>query len=352
MKLQNWGLRPEFLFEPSEDEILARVIEEQKTVFTLATEKGILRAQLAGKLLHPTVDRLERPLVGDWVRAKPLWSEQKAIIHAVQPRFSLLKRKAAGETMAIQPLAANVDLVFIVSSLNRDFNPKRIDRYLTIAHSSGAKAAVLLTKADLEDKAEIVAAELEERVKVPCIPLSIFADTGRERLRELLIPLSTVVFVGSSGVGKSTLVNQLLEREEQDVASIREDDDRGRHTTTSRKLIPMKNGCLLIDTPGLREIQLDSDHSEGLETFEDIETFAKECKFHNCGHQSEPGCRVKLALTNGEISAESFDSYQKILKEISFQERKQSKALQSEEKKKWKKVSKDAKKSKNWRDPT
>jgi ribosome biogenesis GTPase / thiamine phosphate phosphatase len=346
MNLLGWGLRPEFGIKLEEDEILARVIEEQKTIYFLASEKGILKAQLAGKLLHPTVDRLERPIVGDWVIAKPLWQENKAIIHSTLPRLSLLKRKAAGETQAIQPLAANVDMVFIVSSLNRDFNPKRIDRYLTIAHSSGAKAVVLLTKSDLEDNAESMAKEMEKRVKVPCIALSAFSEIGRERLNLLLQPKSTVVFVGSSGVGKSTLVNQLLGREEQSVADIREDDDRGRHTTTSRKLIPMNNGCLLIDTPGMREIQLDGDQGDGLESsFQEIEEIAKNCKFHNCKHDSEPGCKVKEAVVAGIVSEEILESFQKIQKEISFQERKQNKALQSEEKKKWKSISKNAKKN-------
>ncbi len=346
MTLLKWGHSPEIHLPSGAEGVLARVIEEQKSNYTVVTERGFLKAQLSGKLLHPAVDRLERPVVGDWVHVKPLWNEQKAVIQEVLPRRTLLKRRAAGETLAIQPLAANVDIVFVVSSLNRDFNPKRIERYLTIANSAGAHSVVLLTKADLEPVAKQMAEDLEARVKVPCLPLSILQKDSFASLKELLKPNQTVVLVGSSGVGKSTLVNLLLGREEQSVANIREDDDRGRHTTTSRRLIPLENGCLLIDTPGLREIQLDQDHVEGLDTFEDIEALAKDCKFHNCRHQSEPGCRVKSALEAGEISSDSFENYQKILKEVSFQERKNNKALQAEEKKKWKKISKSLKEKK------
>jgi ribosome biogenesis GTPase len=339
MKLSDWGSIPEYTL--AEGETLGRVTEEQRTNYTVVTEQGPLTAQLSGKLLHPQVDRLDRPVVGDWVAVRALWSEGKAVVQRVLPRKSLLKRKAAGETEAIQPLAANVDLTFIVTSMNRDFNAKRLDRYLTIAHGSGSRAAILLTKSDLEPGSAALAEDLAAKHGVPCLALSALMGEGLEPLKELLKPKETVVFVGSSGVGKSTLVNALLGREEQATSAVREDDDRGRHTTTSRRLIPAAGNCLLIDTPGLREIQLDASQEEGLEeSFAGVEELALSCKFTNCAHESEPGCGVKAALKSGALTDEQYQSYLKLKRELRAQARKTDKALASEDKKKWKAIGK------------
>jgi ribosome biogenesis GTPase len=339
MKLTDWGTFPEASL--SEGETLARVIEEQRTNYTVVTDQGPLTAQLSGKLLHPQVSRLDRPVVGDWVAIRALWGEGKAVVQRVLPRKSLLKRKAAGETEAVQPLAANVDLTFIVTSMNRDFNPKRLDRYLTIAHGSGSRAAILLTKSDLEPESVKLAVELAAKHGVPCLALSALTGDGLDPLRALLLPRETVVFVGSSGVGKSTLVNALLGRAEQATFSVREDDDRGRHTTTSRRLIPVEGSALLIDTPGLREIQLDASQEEGLEeSFAAVEELSLRCKFTNCAHESEPGCAVKAALASGDLAEEQYQSYLKLKRELRAQARKQDKALASEDRKKWKAIGK------------
>lgn len=346
MTLRQWGFRPEFEHPLAPDEILARVVEEQRASYVLVTEEGPLLAHLAGKLLHPSLNRLERPVVGDWVAARPLWNEGKAVIQRLLPRASLLRRKAAGETEAVQPLAANVDLTVIVTSLNKEFNEKRLHRYLTVAQESGSRAAVLLTKSDLEPASAEAAARLTEKYEIPCLALCALTGDGLEAVRALWNASETAVFVGSSGVGKSTLVNALLGRMEQETSEIRADDDRGRHTTTSRRLLTLPNGALVIDTPGLREIQLEAGHEEGLaKSFAAIEELALGCKFTNCAHETEPGCAVKAAIDSGVVAREDYDSFLKLRKEVAFQERKANPALAAEEKRKWKKISQGIRKS-------
>ncbi|HEY8280599.1 MAG TPA: ribosome small subunit-dependent GTPase A [Bdellovibrionota bacterium] len=342
MSLEQWGFHPDLLREPlASGEICARVVEEQKTQYRLATERGLLPALLAGRLLRPSIDRLDRPVVGDWVIARAYWDEGKAVIQTVLPRQSLLRRKAAGETEAIQPLAANVDLTVIVSSLNKEFNEKRLHRYLTVAQSSGSAAALLLTKVDLAPESRERAAELSQKYSIPCFAICALSGEGLEQAKQLLQPGKTAVFVGSSGVGKSTLVNALLGRSEQETSTIREDDDRGRHTTTSRRLIQLESGALVIDTPGLREIQLEAGQDEGLAgSFAPIEDLATECKFSNCSHETEPGCRVKAALASGELAEADYQSYLKLRAELAFQLRKTDKAAAAAEKQKWKSINK------------
>lgn len=318
MNLSTWGHSAFFGSDLAEGETLGRVIEEQRTQFRVIAPEGLLFAQLSGRLLHPKTDRLERPAVGDWVVLRPVGNEKKAVIQSVLPRKTLLKRKAPGtDEGAIQPIAANVDLAFIVTSANRDYNPKRIDRYLAIIHDSGAAPAILLTKADLDPEGSAgLLEELKEKHPVPCLLLSMNTGEGLEALKAMLKPGLTYVFLGSSGVGKSTLINYLLGTEEFSTGEIRE-DDRGRHTTTSRRLVALPNGALVIDTPGLREIQLDSTANEGLDArFALIDELSRSCRFSNCGHLTEPGCAVKAALESGRISSAELDSYKKLQQQV------------------------------------
>ena len=341
LKLEDWGFSPAFAHPLAADEVYARVVEEQKSMYRVVTEAGEMVAILTGKLLHASVDRMDRPVVGDWVAARLLPGEPKAVIQRVLPRVSLLKRKAAGETEAIQPIGANVSLTVVVTSLNQEFNEKRLQRYLTVTQESGSRAAVLLTKKDLNPESAEMAALLTSKYGVPCFAICSLSGDGIEEARALLLPRETTIFVGSSGVGKSTLVNHLLGREEQETKAIREDDARGRHTTTSRRLLPLASGALVIDTPGMREIQLEADHAEGMElAFGQIEQLAGSCKFHNCAHDSEPGCAVKAALSDGTLAQSDYESYLKLQKELAHQVRKVDKAAASEEKKKWKQISK------------
>lgn len=336
-----WGIPSS---QAQEGFILARVIEEQKTNYQLAVEDQILLGQLAGKFLRTDLDRLDRPVVGDWVEVRPLWNEGKAVIQNITDRKSLLHRKASGQEQVVQPLAANVDKVFIVTSLNRDYNEKRLDRYFTIVRESGATPIVLLTKKDLQpQESEEKALYLKEKYQVECIPICSLTGDGITQLHNWLITGETSVFVGSSGVGKSTLVNALLGEQIQTIGEIRENDDRGRHTTTSRRMLRLPSGALVIDTPGMREIQLDSSHESGLD-FSGLETLALHCKFSNCQHETEPGCAIKKALAEGSVSEEEYESFLKLRKEIAYQARKGNKALAAEEKKKWKAISKSLRK--------
>lgn len=326
MSLAAWGYSDFFSTPLGDGEFLGRVVEEQRTLFTVVTARGPLPTQLSGKILR---GELDRPIAGDWVVLKTVTGDTRAVIQRVVPRKTLLKRRAAGETEAVQALAANVDLAFVVTSANRDFNLKRIDRYLTIIHESGARAAILLTKAELDPAATAALLAELRAAHGTSTTLAVSAVTGEgmAELAALLEPGLTAVFLGSSGVGKSTLVNALLAREEQATKEIRAGDDRGRHTTTSRRLLVLPGGALVIDTPGLREIQLDASQTEGLEArFVKIEEQAARCRFSNCAHESEPGCAVKKAVKDGEISEEEYHSFLKLRAQIQEAARRPKKA--------------------------
>lgn len=294
----------------------ARVAIEYNHLLRLYTAKGDVRGQHSGKLLHEAAGRHAMAAVGDWVAIRANPGERSATIEAVLPRRTHFSRKAAGELTEQQVVAANIDVVYIVMGLDRDYNPRRLERYLVMAKESGATPQVLLSKADLSDQVE---AQLEEcRAAAPGVDVyavSVRDGRGVERVRAAVAAGQTGTLLGSSGAGKSTLINQLLGHDMLATAEVRAHDSRGRHTTRHRQLVPMPGGGLLIDTPGMRELQLWTEPDAPQASFEDIEALAAGCHFTNCQHRSEPRCAVREALAAGTLDAVRVESFHKLQEE-------------------------------------
>lgn len=330
------------------DYVIGRVALEHKRMYRVWTEDGELLCEVSGKFSFAAGTREDFPAVGDWVIISPRFEEGKGTIQRILPRQSKFSRKAAGVTAEEQIIATNIDTVFLVNSLNDDLNLRRLERYLLLAWESGANPVIILSKMDLcTNNLQEKIAEVESvAIGVPVISLSSQTDEGIEKLEPYLQAGKTIALLGSSGVGKSTLTNKLLGIEKQLVRGIREDDDKGRHTTTHRELIPLANGAVLIDTPGMRELQL-WDSPVGLaETFTDIEEMANNCRFRDCEHKNEPGCFVQESIKNGMLPGERLASYKKLMKELAYIERKTDKRAQLEEKKQWKNIHKQIKQHK------
>lgn len=299
-------------------------------------------AEVTGNLRFQADDREDFPAVGDWVTIKARHEEQKATIHRVLPRQSKFSRKAAGATTDEQIVAANIDTVFLVNALNDDFNIRRIERYLTITWESGVNPVIILSKSDLcADVEEKVAAVESVALGVPVHVISAEKGVGLKELTTYFQQNQTVALLGSSGVGKSTLINCLYGENVQDVKEIRDDDSRGRHTTTHRELILLPDGGILIDTPGMRELQLWESEESLSHSFGDIEELASQCHFRDCSHQKEPGCAVKKALEEGTLDQGRFNNYQKLQRELAFLERKQDQKAQRAEKLRNKRIAGD-----------
>jgi ribosome biogenesis GTPase len=324
---------------------VGRVALEHKNTYIIYTERGELSAEVTGKMRYRAAERQDFPAVGDWVVISVREAEKKATIHAVLPRKSKFSRKTVGEKTDEQIVATNVDTVFLVSGLDGDFNLRRIERYLILVWESGANPVIILNKADLCDDVERCREDVEAiALGVPIIILSAVNNQGLDALISYLSQGQTGALLGSSGVGKSTITNQLAGRVIQAVQEVRQGDDRGRHTTTHRELIVLPSGGLLVDTPGMREIQIWAG-DEGLqETFADIKTLAMQCRFHNCQHEQEPGCAVQKAIEDGILDYKRFLSHQKLQKELGYLERKQDRKAYLVEKERWKKITKSLRK--------
>jgi len=322
-----------------------RIAVEHKQRYGVYSEFGELTGEVTGKLLYSSDAAADLPKVGDWVVISVFESEKKAIINEVLDRRTKFSRKTAGKKTEEQVIAANIDLIFIVQGLDNDFNPNRLERYMVMAAEGGADASVILNKADLCDDPEAKIAAVKERdFLVPILGISARTGDGIEQVREHIRPGMTAAFIGSSGVGKSTIINRLIGEERQKTFDVREDDSRGRHTTTKRELILLPGGGILVDTSGMREIQLWS-ADEGVDrAFTGFEQYAGQCRYDDCTHMNEPGCAVLEAVAEGKITREQYDNYVKLQKEMHYLKTKQDYFLAQAEKKKWKQIHKDVKK--------
>jgi ribosome biogenesis GTPase len=317
-------------FRPYENDNLipARVAARHHGPCELLTELGRLGGVPAGRL-----EDHELPAVGDWVAVRKLDGEQKAVIEAVLPRRSAFTRKEAWRRAVEQVVASNVDTVFLVTAFGGDLNPRRLERYLTSAWDSGSSPVIVANKADLaEDRLLELAAVEAVALGVPVLVVSAATGEGMEELGPHLQPGRTIALLGSSGVGKSTLVNRLAGREllaTQEIGA----DGRGRHTTTHRELVPLPSGALLIDTPGMRELQLWADEDVLDSTFAEIAELAAQCRFSDCSHEHEPGCAIKSALADGSLPRDRFASYRKLQRELRALEIRKDARLKSEARK-------------------
>ena len=310
MNINSYGMVPDYENLPG---IPARVTAVHKERYEIICGYGITHARLKTKEYF--VDGQDFPTTGDFVMINYIENGDSQIITTL-PRRTYFSRREPGPIPRDQAVAANFDYVFIMQSLNQDFNPKRLERYLTLSWQSGATPVILLTKADLAEdyrdyltQVERVAAGVNTHV------VSAHTGFGLNRLGAYLQPGKTVVFLGSSGVGKSSLVNALAGEEIMSVSAIREDDSKGRHTTTHRQLIRLKSGVLIIDTPGMRELGM-WDVSEGLsDAFADVESYLGRCRFSDCKHETEPGCAIKAAIAAGELDISRWESYRKLKEE-------------------------------------
>jgi ribosome biogenesis GTPase len=309
-----------------------RVVRQERGLLTVQTAERAYLARTAGRLLHHAAGAEALPTIGDWVALLPPAGEGEALLHEVLPRHSVLLRREAGSEHAGQLIAANLDVVFLVTGLDGNFNPRRIERALTVAWNSGAAPVVVLSKADLEPEVAERVREVETLAPgVPVLALSARTGAGLEALRAQLPSGKTGALLGSSGVGKSTIVNQLLGAERLATQEVRPEDDKGRHTTTHRELFVLPHGGLLIDGPGMRELGLWGEE-EGLEqAFADVLALAAGCRFGDCQHQGEPGCAVRAAVDAGELSEERLASFEKLRREQAYHARLVSPSAQREQ---------------------
>lgn len=347
LKLLGWDDHFAQLFAASDcpGTLPGRVVAQHRHLYSLSTPMGEVLAQLTGRFMSQATHPQDYPVVGDWVTCQVFPHQDRGVIQQLLPRKTQLSRYGGrsrkghtGKT-EVQLLAANLDIVFLVVGLDQDFNPRRIERYLVMMGESGAKGVILLNKADLHPDPLRVKKEVESIAsEVPILEICALHRQGLDSVWRYLQPGQTGILLGSSGVGKSTLTNQLLGHEHQTVGGLRHGDQKGRHTTSSRALFSLPNGSLLIDTPGLRELQIGAQEESLNEAFADIEELAQGCRFRDCQHEGEPGCAVHAALESGALDKRRFENYVKLQKELRHRERQHNPLSQLEEKAGWKRI--------------
>lgn len=321
---EHWQEMMDKLKDPQKQLVPARVTAQFSKQYRIVTESGEKMAIVTGKYEYEATSRADFPAVGDWLLVELLEGEPRAVIHCLLPRAKAMTRKEAGSIPDEQVIAANTDTIFIVNALNHDFNIRKIERYLIAVWESGAQPVVLLTKADLcDDPDKYITKVIHSAPGVPVHAVSSVQDQGREAIAPYLVPGHTVAITGSSGAGKSTLLNWLSGQDLQRVQGIREEDARGRHTTTHRELFILPEGAIMVDTPGMRELKLWDSTGGWEETFSEVEELARQCRFSDCRHESEVGCAVQQALHVGTLDQGRFNNYKKTEKELAYLARKE-----------------------------
>ena len=302
---------------------IARVIAVNKDNYAIRSETNDVLAELTGKLMFGVKSPLDYPAVGDWVYAQYLDENTFAIIHEILPRKSSLQRKASGKKIDFQLIAVNIDTAFIIQSLDANYNLRRLERYLVMVNEARIHPIVLLSKSDLVPASELEQKLVEIHKLMPSVEIAAFSNissSGLDTVKALLKPKQTYCLMGSSGVGKTTLLNSLLGNAVFEIQAVREKDSKGRHTTTRRQLIILKNGAMIIDTPGMRELGNISVDSGLNDTFGEIVVIATKCRYNNCTHTLEEGCAVLVAVEDKSIELERYENYVKMNKESAFNE--------------------------------
>jgi ribosome biogenesis GTPase len=315
----------------------ARVCEEHRAAYRLVADDGEHLAELSGRLRHESTGRLDLPATGDWV-AFTRHAGSRAVIEGILPRKTCIVRAAAGTAHGVQIIGANVDTMIVVTALDAEFNVRRLERYVALARASGVVPVIVLNKSDgCADVASYVEHARVAAPGVPIHPMSASERDGIEALGEYIGAGQTLVVVGSSGVGKSTLINALAGSDVLSTGAVRVNDRRGRHTTTSRSLVPLAGGAVLMDTPGMRELRLQADEDALAGAFSDIEALARTCRFRDCSHDNEPGCQVRQTIDDTRLQ-----SFRKLQRETAFAQRKGDRAKEALEKERWKKIHREA----------
>ena len=338
-----WDATFEAGLSPDDSCVPARVIREDRGMYQVLCPCGEFCAQVSGGFRHKTDKPSDFPTVGDWVACVVAPDGATAVIQSVLPRRGCFKRKVAGSRTAAQVVAANVDTAFVVSGLDggRNFSVRRLERYLVLCGEGGAASVMVLNKADLcESTGEF---EVQARAIASGVPVHVVSAKTGEGVDALFAYAGvgeTIALLGSSGVGKSALINAMLGSERQATGAVRGDDRRGRHTTTRRELLLLPNGGMVIDTPGIRELQLWGDEDSVDETFADIDELAKDCRFNDCRHVGELGCAVQVALDDGVLDAGRYESYARLQREMAHLARRQDQRTRSNPKARWRELSK------------